>query len=92
MEFIIPLTSGDQNIAVYPIPDLWHQVYKRVSLGNRPDPNVGAIGCEGGGSGLALSAYQDPERGQAGTPEKSFLYTNVDFPPWKVFPRSNSNI
>ena len=29
------------------VTDLWHQVYKRVSLGNRPDPNVGAVGCEG---------------------------------------------
>ena len=29
------------------VTDLWHQVYKRVSLGNRTDPNVGAVGCEG---------------------------------------------
>ena len=36
-----------QTMKYDPGPDLWHQVYKRVSLGNRPDPNVGAAGCEG---------------------------------------------
>ena len=63
-----------------PGPDLWHQVHKRVSLGNKPDPNVGAVGCEGGGSGLALSAYQDPERGQGRTPEEvSFTKVEITF-------------
>ena len=74
-----------QTMKYDPGPDLWHQVYKRVSLGNRPDPNVGAVGCEGG-SGLALSAYQDPERDQARTPEKvsctqKWIFFCGKFPP-----------